>query len=104
MPEGDQLLIVDDVVALRDLYADFLTRVGFQVRTAGDGQEALRLLRTRSVDLIILDLEMPGMNGLDFRRQQQATPPIADIPVLGISWYPDESDVADSVQAAAALS
>jgi len=64
------VLVVDDVPALTEQYAYDLRRLGgYQVITASQGAEALDLLKDRSVDCLILDLEMPGMDGLEVLRQ-----------------------------------
>ncbi len=63
------LLVVDDVEALTEQYAYDLRRIGrYEVVTAGDGKRALDLLQTPDVDCVILDLEMPGMDGFDVLR------------------------------------
>lgn len=64
------LLLVDDVPALAEQYAFDLARLGgHETRVAGGGQEALRILATEPVDCVILDLEMPGMDGFGVLRQ-----------------------------------
>ena len=63
------VLVVDDVATLADQYAYDLRRLGgYEVMTAGDGKQALDLLRTSDVDCLILDLEMPGMDGFEVLR------------------------------------
>ncbi len=67
MSEGAaHILVVDDDQRLRDLLARFLTESGFIVMTASDAADARRKLSSVTVDLIILDLMMPGESGLDF--------------------------------------
>jgi DNA-binding NtrC family response regulator len=75
------VLVVDDVPALTDQYAYDLKRVGgYEVITAGDGKQALDLLRGAAVDCMILDLEMPGMDGFEVLRtlHQQGS----EVPVI----------------------
>jgi DNA-binding NtrC family response regulator len=75
------VLVVDDVPALTDQYAYDLKRVGgYEVITAGDGKQALDLLRGAVVDCMILDLEMPGMDGFEVLRtlHQQGS----EVPVI----------------------
>jgi two-component system, NtrC family, nitrogen regulation response regulator NtrX len=75
------VLVVDDVPALTDQYAYDLKRVGgYEVITAADGRQALDLLRGAAVDCMILDLEMPGMDGFEVLRtlEQQGS----EVPVL----------------------
>lgn len=63
-----KILVVDDKLELRTLLKSYLTQEGFEVVTAGDGQEALFVARREKPDLIILDLMMPEMGGYDFMR------------------------------------
>lgn len=60
------ILVVDDEPLVRNAFARVLERAGHHVLRAGDGREALDLLRTDIVDLVITDLMMPGMNGVEF--------------------------------------
>ena len=59
------ILVVDDLPGLRALTAALLRAAGHQVHTAGGGREALAIARSCHLDLILLDLEMPDMNGLE---------------------------------------
>ena len=63
-----KILAVDDNLQLRTLIKSYLTQEGFEVCTAGDGQEALFIARREKPDLIILDLMMPEMDGYEFLR------------------------------------
>ena len=65
---GESILVVDDEPMVRDLLSQFLTLRGYRVRTAHDGREALDLVRQESPRMIILDLYMPDMNGLEVLR------------------------------------
>jgi putative two-component system response regulator len=59
------ILVVDDEKAIRDMVAVFLRRIGFHVETAGDGHEALEKLRAKKYFLVISDVGMPGISGMD---------------------------------------
>src|SRR5262245_21665750 len=60
------ILVVDDIKALREQYAyDIRRKTGFEILTASDGREALEVLTSEDIDAVILDLEMPGMSGLE---------------------------------------
>ena len=63
------VLIVDDDENLRQLYQDEFERVGFDVLTASDGHEAIRIVETRSPDACVLDIAMPGMDGIEVLRR-----------------------------------
>jgi CheY-like chemotaxis protein len=94
-----RILLVDDDVATRDALTDALVAEGYEVRGAGDGQEALDLLRTEPPpDLILLDLMMPGLNGWEFRHRQVQDPALRRIPVIVLSAAgAGLEDVADGV-------
>ncbi|MBS0171722.1 MAG: response regulator [Nitrospira sp.] len=64
----EQILVVDDDVMARDLLARFLGLRGYRVRAAQDGREALRMVEESAPDLVILDLAMPEMNGVELLR------------------------------------
>ena len=65
---GKRILVADDEKNTREALEAIFTERGYGVRLAGDGKEALDLLEEESFDLIITDLEMPGINGLVFLR------------------------------------
>ena len=70
MPNGDcKLLIVDDEPALRKALRTSLTASGFEVSEARNGDEALAMLAHDAIDLVLLDINMPGRNGMEVCRQ-----------------------------------
>ncbi len=80
-----RVLIVDDDSSLQTLLRILLTSSGFEVTTAGDGHQALTLVETHDFDLVLLDLEMPVMNGREFYREFRQRN--ANTPVVIISAY-----------------
>jgi CheY-like chemotaxis protein len=80
-----RILIVDDDAQTRDGLALAIRAAGHTVRTAADGLEALKEVRARRPDLIVLDLIMPTMDGWTFRLHQLTDPALADIPVVILS-------------------
>lgn len=68
-PKPARLLVVDDVKMVREHYYRLLTRAGYQVRTAASGREALNIIAEDPPDLVLLDLAMPGMDGLAVLRE-----------------------------------
>jgi DNA-binding response OmpR family regulator len=86
---GKKILVVDDKAELRSLLKSYLTQEGFEVATAGDGQEALFVARRERPDLVILDLMMPEMGGYDFMRIYSRE---SDIPVIILTARLDEND------------
>jgi PAS domain S-box-containing protein len=87
-PEARQaglVLVVDDDAATRDLLARFLTREGFAVRTAQDGQTGLRLARELQPDAILLDVMMPRLDGWGVLSALKSEPGLAETPVVMIT-------------------
>lgn len=81
-----KVLVVDDDPSLRALLADFLERMGFDVRTAPDGQAGLNALAECHFDLIFSDFRMPGMTGLEMAAFVRRTDPA--IPIILVTGEP----------------
>jgi len=64
MAEAKKILVVDDEKGIRFLLLDFLSSEGFDVRVAKDGKESLEILERSNFDLVITDINMPGMDGI----------------------------------------
>lgn len=79
------ILLVEDMVDARELYADYLTYAGFSVVTAINGHEALGLAKLLRPDLILMDIRMPGMDGLEATADLKANPELSHIPVVAIT-------------------
>src|SRR4030042_6307741 len=80
-----RLLVVDDEPSVRDSLQGILEQEGQQVSTAGSGEEALALLSEHSFDLILLDLKMPGIDGLEVMKG--AKRPAPDTVVIMLTAY-----------------
>ena len=68
MTSNERILVVDDEEQMRDLLAKVLERKGYQVSVCGDGTEALALLEREPADLVVTDVRMPGLNGMEALR------------------------------------
>ena len=90
---GERILIVDDEPQVRKLLDTFLTRSGYTVVTAADGLEALQILHDDVPDLVITDVTMPNMNGLELTRRLRTSHKTARIPILMLSALKQEQDV-----------
>jgi two-component system alkaline phosphatase synthesis response regulator PhoP len=86
---NELILIVDDEVQIVKLARDFLERAGFRVLSAGDGKEALAVAHRERPDLIVLDLMLPGMDGLDVCRSLRRE---SDVPIIMLTARVEEAD------------
>ena len=68
-PTGKKILLVEDEDFIRELYVRQLSKEGFLIKSASDGQTGLEMLKTESFDLLLLDIMLPGMNGLQLLRE-----------------------------------
>jgi two-component system, OmpR family, response regulator len=89
-PERSTVLIVDDEIAVADLLEDALTLGGYQTLRAENGMEALRLVREQSPDLLLLDINMPLMNGFEVLSRMRERG--IDTPVLFLTARDDRDD------------
>lgn len=79
------VLVVDDDLMIREVLVEILEDRGFSVATACNGAEALALLGRLRPDLILLDINMPIMNGPEFRKAQRTDPSLEQIPTVVMS-------------------
>ncbi|MCL6636224.1 MAG: response regulator [Peptococcaceae bacterium] len=89
------ILIVDDQAGVRRLLYETLRNEGYRVETAAGGVEALRKISSRVPSLILLDIKMPGMNGLDTLEELRKVTP--DTPVVMMTAY-GELDILDEAR------
>ncbi|MCW8956642.1 MAG: response regulator, partial [Gammaproteobacteria bacterium] len=79
------VLVVDDSLSARRSLAQFVEDLGLEVRTARDGMEAVSLIEVRKPDLILVDMEMPKMNGLELTSHVRASDNIKNLPIIMIT-------------------
>jgi two-component system alkaline phosphatase synthesis response regulator PhoP len=84
-----EILVVDDEPRIADICRDYLQRAGFKVTTAGNGADALAIARSSRPDLIVLDLGLPKMDGLDVTRALRR---FANVPIIMLTARVEESD------------
>jgi CheY-like chemotaxis protein len=89
-PRDGTVLVIDDSATARDALQEILTHKGFHVRTAGTGEEGLRLAREFHPVVIMLDAIMPGMDGRAVLAALKAEPELADIPVVLFTGMADD--------------
>ncbi len=90
-PKTARVLIVDDNTVNRLMLSNYVEGLNYAAETVVNGQEALRILETEQFDLVLLDVEMPVMNGYEVLEQLKANPALRDLPVIMISAL-DELD------------
>ena len=91
MERIDHILVVDDDRDIRELIVDYLEKSGYRASGAANGKAMWSVLKNHQIDLIVLDIMMPGEDGLTLCRQLRANPQ-QDIPVLMLTARTDDSD------------
>ena len=86
------ILVVDDEPGIVAIARDYLDRAGFRVVTAGDGATALRLARTEQPSLLVLDLMLPGLDGLDVTRALREDMATRKLPIIMLTARVEEAD------------
>lgn len=76
------ILVVDDAATIRSLAKFALSKAGYTIVEACDGVEGLKALESNAIDLVITDLNMPNMNGLDMSRQIKASAQWKNVPIF----------------------
>jgi two-component system cell cycle response regulator DivK len=99
MPEAPLVLIVDDAPDNREAYAEYLRFRGFRTLEAATGTEAKDLARLHSPDVILLDLRLPDIDGLEVSRYVRATKELSESTIIAVSAAVFPSDVADALEA-----
>ncbi|MEO8846158.1 MAG: DUF4388 domain-containing protein [Kofleriaceae bacterium] len=87
---GELVLVIDDSPTITKVVQLVLTKAGYQVQTAADGEQGLVAVREKRPELILLDFVMPRMNGYQFCRELTADPKLRDIPVILMSAKGDQ--------------
>jgi two-component system, sensor histidine kinase and response regulator len=94
-----KILIVDDVPKNIQLVANFLTKAGYQINFAVDGQHAIEHSLKEKFDLILLDIMMPGMDGFEVCSKLKANPETAEIPIIFLTAKTDDASIAKGFDA-----
>jgi two-component system phosphate regulon response regulator OmpR len=89
MPDSPHILVVDDDVRLRDLLNQFLAHHGFRVSTAADTATAAAMLQSLAFDLLVLDVMVPGEDGVAFTRRLRET---SEVPILLLTAMSEKQD------------
>lgn len=90
-----KVLVVDDDPVVRILVSEYLSNNGHQVSVSGDGQTCLLKLKEEQPDLVLLDLQMPDMDGIEVLSRIRNNPQTAQVPVLMLSANADTAKLAE---------
>ena len=95
--EYKSILIVDDDLTLREMYSEMLKSEGFSVDMAKDGEEAIQKATEMKPNLILLDIMMPKINGLDVLKKRREQPDTAEIPVIILTALIQDREKLESI-------
>lgn len=99
---GKRVLVCDDAPFFRAMIQDILSEAGFAVETASNGEEALAAIDASPPDMLVLDLQMPGMGGFDVIREVRRRQQVSKLPILAVSAvYTDSADMIELQDAGA---
>lgn len=97
-PQAKKILIIEDEVFIADLYARQLTKAGYLVKTVNDGTAGLQTLMTEQFDLLLLDIMLPGLNGLEILKQWKLKNPNSPMVVLLLTNLGQDSVIKEGFQ------
>ncbi len=92
MPRSPKILVVEDNPLNLELLRDILLAEGYEVIEAGDGAAGIEIARLERPDLILMDLQLPGLDGLEATRQIRADSRIASIPIVAVTAHAMKGD------------
>jgi two-component system, OmpR family, alkaline phosphatase synthesis response regulator PhoP len=87
------IFVVEDEEDILELLCHNLTREGFAVSAASNGEDAIKMIQRKKPDLVLLDLMLPGVNGLDVCRRLKKEPATAAIPIIMVTARGEEADI-----------
>lgn len=92
MRTGDAplVLLVEDDHDTREMYSEYLSYSGLRVTEAPSGRTALERVREQTPDVVVTDIAMPGMDGLELSRRLRAQEPTRDVPIIAVTGNPTE--------------
>ncbi len=94
-----RILVVEDHEDNRRIMNDLLSGAGYDVIEAVTGEEALRVAEAEHPDLILMDIQLPGLDGLEATRRIKANPALRHIPVIAVTSYALSGDEAKALEA-----
>jgi two-component system alkaline phosphatase synthesis response regulator PhoP len=95
---NQKVLVVDDEEDILELLKFNLSREGYQVTCATSGEQALRLVRSEKPDLVVLDLMLPGIDGLEVTRRLKNDPDTKNLPIIMLTAKGEEADIVTGLE------
>ena len=89
-----RILVVEDTEDNRQIIRDLLSSVGYELIEATDGAEGVALAQSRHPDLILMDIQLPQMDGYEATRRIRAVPELAKVPIIAVTSYALSGDEA----------
>jgi putative two-component system response regulator len=96
--DGELIVVIDDMPDSTDLLSEVLTEAGYRVSIANDGPSAIELIRAEVPDLVVLDVNMPGMNGYAVCAKLKADPELRNVPVVLLTALQEINDRLQGLQ------
>ena len=103
MTQSQRIVVIEDEADILEVLQYNLTREGYRVAASRDGEEGLQRIRDENPDLVLLDLMLPGLDGIEVCRRLKADPVTAGVPVIMVTAKGEESDVILGLQMLAGL-
>lgn len=89
-----RILVIEDMEDNRRIIGDLLTSVGYEVIEAVDGEEGVAMAESHRPDLILMDIQLPEMDGYEATRRIRAIPQLAEVPIIAVTSYALSGDEA----------
>src|SRR5919109_2941056 len=94
-----RILVIEDTEDNRQIIRDLLTSVGYEIIEAADGVDGVEMAETHRPDLILMDIQLPGMDGYEATRRIRAVPDLAQVPIIAVTSYALSGDEAKTREA-----
>ena len=96
---GKRVLVIEDTEDNRQIIRDLLTSFDYELIEAADGAEGVRMAQTHHPDLILMDIQLPVMDGYEATRRIRAIPELARVPIIAVTSYALSGDEAKTREA-----
>src|SRR5258708_39616684 len=94
-----RILVIEDTEDNRQIIRDLLTSVGYEMIEAGDGLGGVTTAEREQADLILMDIQLPGIDGYEATRRIRAIPALANVPIIAVTSYALSGDEAKTPSA-----